>query len=638
MGQFVNPQNTTTDIAGIVDTARNTVTDKFTQALQYADGAMNEASAFLNALQSAAEGFGFTITSLSGLSIAPISYEFNPGEAPVPPDAHLDLPALPTTPILDVINIEAIPIPSFDAVEPIVVIPDAPGIDLPNPPSDIPAVSDPDLPEKPVLTLPREPTFLQVTIPEIPQPDFPVFDLVAPDESLIVPENVIAINPGSYSSALLTALQNKLLNELLNGSDGLNPAVEDSIWRREEERARLALDEAKEKIASEWSKRGFDLPDGVLAANLAQADIEYANKRLDFSRDIAIKQAELVFQNGQFIIQQILGLENTLINFTNAVAERTFQQTKALQDASLAIFQASLHKYNAQLEAYKARAAVYESRIRAELAKGEFYKLMVQTAQVTADVNRAYADLYRLQIGAVEALINMYRSEMEAAKLQTEIDRTRVDAFKTQVEAYVARVNAKSAEFNMYGHRIEAEKAKIEVFGEQVRAYGARVDAVKAAASIRVEEARARIERNKELIERYRVDLEGYKTQIQAAVEALGAKIKVYEGEGQVYKAKSDAQAAIANVDAKVQEAAIMAEINQMNLFLKQAEINIKSYEMAQQLRMEAAKGGAQVAAQLAAGIFSGVSVQAHLSASAQAGKHYSGQESVSESYPHKEF
>jgi hypothetical protein len=73
-----------------------------------------------------------------------------------------------------------------------------------------------------------------------------------------------------------------------------------------------------------------------------------------------------------------------------------------------------------------------------------------------------------------------------------------------------------------------------------------------------------------------------------------------------------------------------------MQLGLSAAEANIKAYQSAAALRVEAAKGGAMVAAQLSSGIFAGVSVQAHLSAGAQASKTYSGQESVQETYPHK--
>ena len=349
------------------------------------------------------------------------------------------------------------------------------------------------------------------------------------------------------------------------------------------------------------------------------------NKRLDASRDIAIKQAELAFQNTQFIIQQGLALESTLINFANAVAQRTFESTKALQDTAIAIFNASLAKYQAQLEAYKTKAAVFETLIRGEIGKAEFYKAQVAAAQVTADVNRAYADLYRIQIQGVEELIKMYATEMEAAKIKSDIDRNRIEVFKAQIEAFAAQVNAKTAELHLHQARIEGEKAKVQVYASQVDAFSKRVEAAKTEGSIKIEEARAKVENNRNLVARYSADIDGYKANLQGLVEKMNAALKVYEASGVVFRAKADSQAAIANVDVKAREAAIQALIAQMNLSLREAEVNIRAHHDAAQLKVAAAEGGARVAAQLAAGIFSGVSVQAHINASAGASKSYSG-------------
>ena len=78
-----------------------------------------------------------------------------------------------------------------------------------------------EFPEKPVVTLPDLPTFLPVTIPEVPTANFPTFDASAPEESLIVPNNIMGIVHDTYESAIKTALQNKILNEILNGGTGL---------------------------------------------------------------------------------------------------------------------------------------------------------------------------------------------------------------------------------------------------------------------------------------------------------------------------------------------------------------------------------------------------------------------------------
>ena len=362
MGAYVNPQNTTEEVAGLVDVAKNTVMDRFSLVTAYADDATKSAMEQLTKLEIAAEEFDFQIPSIGWFFPAPISLKFDPGTPPVAPTVELPMPAFPDAPILQAIT-------------------------------------------------------------------------------------------------LTTGILAYLENVLATGATGVNPAVEDLIWRREQERAQLARDEARSNLTAEWGKRGFDLPDGVLVATLTQEEIDYRNKRLDLSRDIAIKQYELAFENTKFIITQILAMEKILIDAT---------------------------------------------------AEG-----------------------------------------------------------------------------------------------------------------------------NKITIMEYSAQMEGAKVEVQAAVERLKALVDLYKGQGDVYKARADAQAKIAEVDIKGAEATINVAIAQMQLFLKQAELRMHNAEAIAKVRVAAAEGGGRIAAQLAAGAMAGISVQAHLSASGNIGKSYSGQEALTESYRH---
>jgi hypothetical protein len=360
MGAIVNPQNTTSEIADIVDATQETVLDRFTQVTEAASGALQDAMAFLNQLQNAAGGGGFFVPNIGSFFPPPISPSFNIGEPPVAPGIELYLPAFPDSPILQTIT-------------------------------------------------------------------------------------------------LLTSIQTRLVTDLANGATGLAAGVENDIWNREAERTLLAHQEELEVIAAQWSTRGYELPDGTLVALINQSEIDYRNKRVDRSRDIAIKQAEMAFQNTQFLIQQILAMESLVIN---AVSEG-----------------------------------------------------------------------------------------------------------------------------------------------------------------------------NKSLIEEYKANMDGYRAQVQAAIDKLGAYLKAYDTSGNVYKAKAEAQAAIAGVDIKAAEASINATIAQMQLFLKEAELQITQIDAQARIRVAAAEAGGRITAQLAAGLFSGISVQAHLSAGAQIGKSYTGHEGVTENY-----
>ena len=232
MGAFVQPQNNATEISAIVDQSKQMVQEKFTQALAYGDSARAMAEAFLSTLaQAASEGISPAHAPI--LTINPLAYGFNPGEAPVKPVIDLVLPLLPAAPSFEDISIIPQAIPSFEIEAPELSFPDPPSADLPSPPSDIPGLTPIDLPDKPSFTLPDLPTFLPVTIPEVPIGNFPTFEGSAPAESLIVPNNIMDIFHDSYESAIKTALQNKILNDIVNGGTGLNPSIENEIWNRE---------------------------------------------------------------------------------------------------------------------------------------------------------------------------------------------------------------------------------------------------------------------------------------------------------------------------------------------------------------------------------------------------------------------
>lgn len=144
-------------------------------------------------------------------------------------------------------------------------------------------------------------------------------------------------------------------------------------------------------------------------------------------------------------------------------------------------------------------------------------------------------------------------------------------------------------------------------------------------------------EGNRSLVMKYNADVDGFKAKISGAVEVLKAFVDRYKGEGEVYKAKAQAQAAIAEVDVKAAEAVINVAIAQMQLFLKQAELKLTNAEAQAKLRVTAAEAGGRIAAALASGAFSGVSVQAHLSAQGTAHKSYTGNEGLSEVHAFQE-
>mgnify|MGYP001412421613 FL=1 len=165
----------------------------------------------------------------------------------------------------------------------------------------LPASVDPsiNLPNAPTLDVPVSPINADFVLPEyVSEFSIPEFISKVPlfnTEKISVPE-IIALD-NNYSSSLNTALRVKLLANINTGGTGLSPTIEAAIFARETERGSQSLQDAIDKTTAQWAKMGFSLPDGMLSSEILALNKEYMNKRLDVSRDISLKQAELEQEN-----------------------------------------------------------------------------------------------------------------------------------------------------------------------------------------------------------------------------------------------------------------------------------------------------------------------------------------------------
>ena len=257
---------------------------------------------------------------------------------------------------------------------------------------------------------------------------------VEPSTEIYLP--VFPVDPVLQTIALITDIQTKLQYDLTNGVTGIDPAKESDIWYRDQERETLMLNETKEKISAEWSKRCFDLPDGVLVAQLTQAEIDYRNKYLDRSREIAVKQAELAFQNTQFVKKTILDMNQLLIT---AVIEGN---------------RTTISKYGADLEAYKTQVQAAISKV------DEAIKAYEAAGSVFRAKAEAQASIAGVDIKAAEVNINATISQMQLFLKQAEIYIERSKAM-SQI-----RVTAAEA-----GGRIAAQLAAGAMAGVSVQAH-----------------------------------------------------------------------------------------------------------------------------------------------------------------------
>lgn len=120
---------------------------------------------------------------------------------------------------------------------------------------------------------------------------------------------------------------------------GIPTAIQQDMWNLETERDALALADAKDRMAQNWAKGGWALPDGVLEASLAETDREYLNKRLDKSREIRIRAEEQTIANTHFAVQWF----TQLVTSHEAVIEKGFEAISQTSSQLAAAAMASAH-------------------------------------------------------------------------------------------------------------------------------------------------------------------------------------------------------------------------------------------------------------------------------------------------------
>lgn len=589
------------------------VAAQFAQAQSYVNNAQSQLSSFTSALNT-------SIYAPPTLSVT-----WNSIAAPTLPS----LPAAPSLPAISFVapaapgalNLAApsVTIDDFTEVAPVLNLPAAPTLNYGAAPT-IPAVANIATPSAPLIELPAAPVYLSLSTPTFAGIDLHADYLAKLDD---MPTLVLAApTPYSYAlgpeyaSTLLTELKAKLL-ERMNGGTGLPAAVEQAIWDRARSReTQIALaDEAEVMRASE--ALGFQLPSGVLAAQLREAQKSYYDKLSSLSRDVAIKQAELEQANLKETIDAGMRLESQLIDYSYKLEQIAFDSAKQYAENAIQIYNAQVEQFKALLAGYQTYAAAYKTLIDGELAKVEVYKAQLAGEQAKADINRVLVEQYKASIEAGLSQVKIYEAQVVAANTLVQIEQVKIAAAGEQIRAYTAQINAETAKVEAYKAGVQAEATKTDIYKVKADAFSAKVNA-------QAEKARADLSQYTALVQAKTAEWEGYRAQVEAErsrIAALGEQSgALLDG----YKAATTAIVAEAEMQTRVWETEIKNYEAGQQVAIQAGKVNADSVIATNNARLDAAKVGAQVYAQLTASAYGMVNASASVSGSGSTSVSYS--------------
>lgn len=512
------------------------------------------------------------------------------------PDLQTVTWTVPTqpAPFTQVLNLGNLFPGPFSGLQPQLNFPNAPtpftGVAPASPPVDlnfdypVPTV---DLPTPPSLFALSNVQFNPIVIPD--------FDVDVPTLS-ISPPNVVPYNEGpGWTSALLTQLEQDLQNALSEGSwTGLPGPIENNLWGRAAEREYRQTANALDSLERDSEVLGYAYPPGVYVDARARMQTELANTLAGLSRDIAIKQAELMLQNIVTARQNASQLEVAQIEQQNNVNQRAFESAKYLTEAGISLYNAGVEAYKAQLSGFQTQAMVYETRIKGIQAQIEELQAQIAFENTKAEINTALVSQYKTEVDASEAIIEIFKLQIDIVQTKANVQKIIVDVFGAQIQAYVAQINGFTAQ-------VEAYKAGIQAQGEIENAYKVSVDAYAAEVNAGAAQSDALVKVYEGQIEAYKAQLSGYTASLQAMVEQARAASLFNEAAAQVFSAEAQAISSY-NGTLTAQWQAVATETIQIaQVAVSAAEANGKLYIAAQGLAEDAAKVGAQVNAQLGA-------------------------------------
>lgn len=590
------------------------VTEAFDRAYQYASDSRSMLASFTQALNTSI--YSPPTISLNWTTIAPPDLPDLP-EAPVMPTIAFTVPGGQPSELS--IDAPTVQIDTFNESAPVLVLPDAPTLSYGSVPS-VPSISDVSIPDAPTVAFPDVPTYLSLSSVAFAGIDtheewlanletIPTLTLAAPTP--------FSYSPGAnYASELLDALKAKLLSRM-SGGTGLSPAVEQAIWDRARDRETRIAQSNEDDINRQAEALGFNLPSGVLAAQLLEARQNYYDKLSELSRDIAVKQAELEQENLKQTIASAMQLEGQLIDYSYKLEALSFEASKAYADNAIQSYNAAVDQFRALLTGYQTYAQAYDTIIKAQLAKVDVYKAQLDGEKTKADINNTLVQQYKAQIEAGMAQVEIYRSQVGAAQTLVQLEQAKISAAGEQVKAYVAQVNAETAKVEAYKAQVQAQSTLVEMYKTKATAFSARVGA-------QAEQAKAELARYNALVQAKQSEWEGYRTKIQAEGERIkalgiqsGALLDGYKAGNAAIESEARMHIARWETQLKDYEAAQQA-------MLQTAKINADVTIQANNARLDAAKVGAQVYAQLTSSAYGMVHASAGISASGGTSVSYS--------------
>ncbi len=538
-----------------------------------------------------------------------------PDLVPITPPADFQIPDAPT------INVPAIAIEPAPAEPeelsniPALSIPAAPGELTIARPGAAPTLNLPDMPAAPVIDEPDAPVLAAIDLPEVPDIDIVPFDEIAPVFAAAPPSETLDFTEVLYSSPLLDKVRTQV-TAMMDGTYYLPRPVADALWEQAVGREEASGLRQRQEIRDQFSTRGWEEPNGILAARLSEVAQAAANRRADLNREIYTKSEQIALENLRFAVQQAMGLETTLLQAHLTVEGRRFDLVVKGRDVAIAVFNAYVAQYNAAIQAFNARMDAYKAYLDGQRAVVDVYKAQVEAAKVRGELNESYVRMYAERVRAALAKADLYRAQIEGFRAVIEAEKARIDGYRSEVDAYNGTIDAYKTEWDAYRARLQVEVERGNMYDTLGKVYATRVGAWQTKGSLAIAQNDGYLKQADAFLRAHDSNVRGLLAKLEGSKTLIQSQVATNDAAARMYTAAATVEGAAVEADTRAFAALVERSRTRVEMALRDAGLQIEQSTKIAGLMLEAMKSGAQASSQLAASSFSAVNFGASVSSS----------------------
>lgn len=244
---------------------------------------------------------------------------------------------------------------------------------------------------------------------------------------------------------------------------------------------------------------------------------------------------------------------------------------------------------------------------QAELEQANLFKsleLVIPLANTLIDMYVKYEELVFKGQEATAKFANEY------IDLQIKTYQSKVDAYRATAQVQEMLIRAELSKVEVYKAQLEGQKIINDINAQTVQVYAERLKAT----SILIERYRIEVDARTKELETERLKIEANKLQLESWAKTADVAIAKYNGQVELFKAQSQFNIGYAELSAKQAEAQMRGYIAAAGVSMQGYEAYQRSMDLKTQIMMEAARGVATAAGNMAAGAMAAASAHSSMS------------------------